>query len=92
MTFNKCKYTILILFLVFITMSAVYKYLHFKTADSRMDLKVVLLVAVCFCVMPVQVGGWKYIYYQYFSLLTKYKHLYGELQELKDLLASLTKG
>lgn len=57
-----------------------------------MDFKVVLLVAVCFCVMPVQVGGWKYIYYQYFSLLTKYKHLYGELQELKDLLASLTKG
>lgn len=57
-----------------------------------MDLKVVLLVAVCFCVVPVQVGGWKYIYYQYFSLLTKYRHLYGELQELKDLLASLTKG
>lgn len=57
-----------------------------------MDLKAVLLVAVCFCVMPVQVGGWKYIYYQYFSLLTKYKYLYGELQELKDLLASLTKG
>lgn len=66
--------------------------IHFLTPVSRMDLKVVLLVAVCVCVMPVQVGGWRYIYYQYFSLLTKYKYLYGELQELKDLLASLTKG